>query len=1570
MANVQADLPRQQPPLNSSTANPSAASAALSAFTGARRASTSSLSAAAAAAALRARPTTPTNVAEVQTKRTNRRSASVSSSLTGSTDRPHPLRRQSSSGSMSERTFRRSPSPGNNGGAYRRAEHNEMPPPPVPAIPESVNMAAARNRGGAKPKSLGLQTTPVRTASQKMASGAAKTPWFGAANVGDLGSVRTSDAILSTAGTHAAQPQPQSRRYSPTQGGDDGTPGSPGSSINFSYPARARVASPTAASFDEAERTRTPVEQPKPKKRSSTTPPQRGGSARASRSSSVASDQSLVYDPNSRRMIPRTDLLAAEQKFQAASEPRPKKKKPKPTGQGSHFSKGTVARSHGTAVDSGVASEVTLAAAASLNSHRGADEAQVDVVNETAPKEPQLAFTHQVIYSEAPEDSELTPESHVNVSASSASSAPEAVPAPHIRPVETREAVLRRMPSDVAEEEELSESGAEIQPRVSTPPNMAAALDAVPVRHSVYTHGVPSPPYSENMDDLNYETLRQHPVELATAMTSSPESTTSNQATGFVAEPREAQVVRRESRTHSNSPIRSARFGPVQETLTVKHEPPARSTSPRKSALKQSSPSRGASPTGEISDAGVESGAPVQRKKSVRVSFDDENTVVVGEAADSSDTESVVPSSPQQTATRKHWYNNLGLGKKKGAVPLEEDEFMKPRPTLPSFGSIRGRKVSPKPAEERPLVRPQEPIYEADEIPSPDVEKKSVSETPGQSSDHALGALIQQNAPNNGANISKVREPLPPVVTSAESYGYASDTASSDDESALLADTPRFEAEDSMMSQASTLVPDVHTQIKASEAEVAAEQRSVSTVAPETVPAISITHPSPLPDSDKHRDAFVHFPGEFPETETETDGENLPGDNTILQRQAAMEPVVQAADGPKVLQAPATISPGQTTMAESSEESEGNSIYSDAYEDLSDIEGDGFQSLDAVLESPMVVTPPRNVLERAQAHRDEEATPTQQVGHVEEAGLATPTQNVTQATDPWEAAKAYWRSLTTEKRAQLEKEAVEEAGADGDLEEVPDTKKPRRKKSVEKRTAEKKAIEQQRAAVDHGRTYMITPGTKVTEEYQTSPTAAQRPQQASTTNGKAESGGRLRKSMRGPAETPALDSTVRMRKSMRSGAPEKSAPRQRPASHQPLGNTSSVTTSGHTRTQSENTTIATKTRSSLIQPTLRRRGSDSSASSFKRARPASSSGFGFRKTLRTGPGPVDMQESGRDQQSSRFSIRSISPGRNTASPPVSMGTRMRTTLRGDASPRRGSDDSGKGYLRFSGSFGRSTEKKGKRRSRFGDDSSDDDEVAVPRFASRFDDSSDEDAVPAPLQPSSMPKTMRSSAKDQHIPSPPLPEEEEMSEEELGNVDGDQKGHPRVTNGSAMDPTLRRSRSGRALDSGRPLSRRSGLMSSVLRRNKMHDGSGKVSRPERMESAARRDTNLERSTNELAALRSSSYRGEGRPSSPKLQKKFGNSWPLGGDETSVGEGSKQQRPPPSPGKDAVLVHDDATAPPRSSSVVRNAKSQPTMGNRPQFLARRTMSNQSQPLSVDGTKKKKKFGALRRMFKIDD
>ncbi|KUI69582.1 hypothetical protein VM1G_04888 [Cytospora mali] len=1510
------------PPFNASTANPNAATAAASAFHR-RSPSNVSLSAAAAAAALKARPTTPINVANVQTKRTQRRSASQSSSAGWSTPdtggRPGHLRRQSSSGSMTERSFR-SPSPGSphhqrslsSGGVPRNSYQSDEPPPPVPAIPASVNMEAAKKQG-TRPKSLGIVSTPVRTASQKAKD---KTgPWFGAAKQGDMSNVRTSDAIMTTPPLQTSHVQDNAER-----------PESGGSSVNFSYPARIRVASPTPSSPkfarpQEAPSAPAPAPQMKQRKRAATMSPQRGGSLRHARSSSVAAEESMVYDPNSRRMVPRAELLELEYQIQAASEARPKKKKQTPTRAGSHLAKGTVGRTQGTAVDHGAMNDAQLAAAESMRSHRVEERQPVAQEPEEQYQQPIMESVSRPV---APEwETEIEPQKvrHAEVPTSPTSNAQELSPA---RPSPTKDSVdsgSQRRPSVVKEETEESESESEFEAELEAPtpvttlPNTSYALDSVPVRQNIYANGVPSPPRSDPTEDRSVESHKP-PVELAASSTQPPPEPSKSSAYGEslgVVEPQATRTLRRQSRSQSISPARTARFGTVQESLTVRHEPPPRSISPRKSALKQQSPSRGASPTGlsEASDTGtaIPESMTSTRKKSVRVSFDDENTVVVGEAAGRVETSSPVPPSPQVVG-RRPWYNNLKLGKKKDAILLDDDEMMKPRPVLPTFGSIRGRKSSPPLMEERPLVRPTEPSHD-------------ISVPVGQSSDHALGGLLHDQGPKNEANISKFREPLPPIVTSIEGNGFDSDAESLDSDAALMADTPKLESEESRVSEASTMVTELPRPLNGSVDAIDVEDFAgkpstvVQNLQVGEVPIIAITQPSPRPSEIKQEQAsYVHFPGGFPDTDTETDTEDA---NAQTQdpssasecapvRRVTFEPVVQKEDTKSTIQTPSTVLATQPVVSDRTDESDESSVYSDAYEDLAEVEGDGFQSLDAIVDSPLVITPPKSMFERAHAQREESVTPTPTSRASNHAAVVLATEKHTgKPIDDWEAAKAYWRSLTADRKAQLEKEAAEDAAEEGDLEEVKQDPRPRRKKSLEKRTAEKKAIEQQRATADPDRNYIIRPSTKADEHHP--PTKGTLRSQSVPSNAKA--GLHLRKTMRG-AEARPVEAGTGMRKSLRSESLESSKLRRRPVSYQPsLGTTTEIASSNrHVRSMSEDQSL-----SNNRQPRLRRRGSDESTSSFKRSR-ATGQGFGFRKTLRADTSsPVNEL---RDQQSSRFSVRSMSP-------PVS----MRTTLRGDpGAQRRSSQDSGKSYLHFPRPFGHKG--KVKKASRFSDESSSDEEVAH-QFSSRFGDSSDEDVTPQPLPPRTIARTMRGGKTTKEPPSPPLPEEEELSDGD--DVGGDES--PQATAlssggflpGSQTEPVMR---------DGKPTSRR-GFMSSVLRRNKKRGGG--ISRPGPVESAARRDTNLERSADELNALRS-------KNGTPRLQKRTaslpvgGSSWPLPGNETEAEA-------------EAEVAGDE-----KQEAASEHVGDEETFDG----------VNVVEPEAAG--KKKKKFGALRRMFNLYD
>ncbi|KAL9057993.1 MAG: hypothetical protein Q9162_001985 [Coniocarpon cinnabarinum] len=148
----------------------------------------------------------------------------------------------------------------------------------------------------------------------------------------------------------------------------------------------------------------------------------------------------------------------------------------------------------------------------------------------------------------------------------------------------------------------------------------------------------------------------------------------------------QSKLVDGRGRAPSESPARSAHFSASPLLPVTKHAPPPRSISPVKSALKGASP-RNISPAQArdviaFSDTGSvlsdESSVPGsgKKKKSVRVSFE-ERPMMVGQAADTTNSPINTVLSPQDE--RKHGGE-------------EHDFSMGPRPMLPSFGSVRGRK--------------------------------------------------------------------------------------------------------------------------------------------------------------------------------------------------------------------------------------------------------------------------------------------------------------------------------------------------------------------------------------------------------------------------------------------------------------------------------------------------------------------------------------------------------------------------------------------------------------------------------------------------------------------------------------------------------------------------------------------------------------------------------------------------------------------------------------------------------------------------------------------------------------
>ncbi|KAK4124906.1 hypothetical protein N657DRAFT_670778 [Parathielavia appendiculata] len=1545
------------PPLTAATADPNAATAAAAVFK--RHEPNSSLSAAAAAAALRARPTTPTRVADVQTKRTLRRSASVASASTASDyvhDRPR-LHRRGSSSSMTERTFR-TPSPhrpSSSGFGQRRAQPVRDDMPPVPALPRK-NMDAASRQGVAqqenrhrKASSLGVGSTPVRVASQKLASGEAPS-WFGAAKLGDLGNVRRTDPAMAS---------PPSSPLQVFTGDEElpeaARPGSQASSINFSYPIRTRRGSSTAVSTaDEYDATQMPAhtgqvhphvqdqEEPARAAQFRNQPRVQSISPSAGKPpASTLSDQSLVYDPNSRRMVPRANLLVAQQAVIDATQAamRRKKKKRLPQRAGSHLAAGTMGRAR-IAIPSS-------APAAKIAPHGGAAQAQLSRQAQTTPHKEPAPAKEALVRAEEPAVEEATTSPTVDANRSEQQHPQQATELPrNIAPAVSNAAqfVVRRQPSVVREEPEPEDSGNE-RPTQKLP----SALDAVPGRRTMQVGAgleAHSPPSTTMPPNGLLENLAVIGVDQKPKTGSVHVSEDGKPQPGATEHGWDARVLR--DRTHSNSPARQAHFGPVQDNLTVKHSPPPRSISPRKSAMKHTSSPRAASPSDDTSEAsGNASQEPlIARRKSVRVSFDE---CALGAAADSvsASGNNARPASSPLHGNRQNWLANVS--RNQDLSSFDDDAVMKPRPALPSFGSVRDRKprdISPD-LSERPLVRPKgETRYPPALLPNPPL---------GSSNDHALGAVLskEQARPTEGnvhaEGTPRNREPLPPVVTSVEGTGYFTDT--SDNSSVFSSEFEQPEALSPKPAPEPRSRPIVEPQSEVHKTPVnGLAGHSIRDIVPvkvtmepkpsmePQVPAISVSQQTPPTAEDKSpTHSYMDVPGRFPEDESDQSAASAA--DTIPQVRILNTSAEVSQQG----NPPSAAETSQPTVVGDFSDSE-SEVYSDAYEDLSEIEGDGFQSLNAVVESPLQKSPRLSsqagpaACRDAARHKSPGELPKFQT-QLSSATTAVETQPAGSPEDDWERAKAWWRSLTSEKRAELEREAIEEAVVKADRNEPPPEAEVNKKKTVERSVSETRVLaahmaqrtsakqEQERAANPH-RSCMVKPGEQWTRKNK-----RDIPPMRKTMRGepqhhvrvKSPEGSLLRKSMRpsGPSG-PSSDAPVR---------PGDQATSKRPVPSPLVAAVPARPKHGRSATQVE----AISHWDDSLRPSMARRGSSGSESSFKRSRTARDQGVGFRSSMRpTSPPSVH----GDARYSRRFSLRALSPTgpepRQTADHSlagISENTHMRTTLRDQFAARKSS-----GGIRipsFNLSYGggkkhgsKTSENKGpgsRFSSRFADSSDEEGPGPLSSFRSRFEDSSDDEPVmpvPAPLSiPASTSTSYAATGgvgghhlrKESSIASTALPEELEDSEEtqEHGEAAAAEtrSGLPAFV--ATVDTSLRSTRSGMgqfpdsqtaplsvsgAADSSNKTDnnkkirapRRNSIMS-MLRHRKKDSSAGKIGRPEIRESAARQDTRLERSVGQLEQIRSQGSGEEGdvadeavpspspspSPKSPRLQKRGGN-----------------------------------------------------------------------------------------------
>ena len=862
------------------------------------------------------------------------------------------------------------------------------------------------------------------------------------------------------------------------------------------------------------------------------------------------------------------------------------------------------------------------------------------------------------------------------------------------------------------------------------------------------------------------------------------------------------------ARPQSLSPVRAARFSsePEYETLGgTKHEPPARSVSPAKSALKHS-PSRGHSPIGvmvggesrrqglaaseasdtasNISDDGLKS-LP-KKKKTARVSFDDDS-IAVGRAASPPMTpDSPVVLSPQSKTKSRSWFDLVREKNQESMLSdSDQDSIIKPTPALPSFGRIHSRN------NEHVLDSVEQ------EKPSRDWADNTLRSM-GTSTDQIVGGLLSQNAAirdNQGGTRSMPyqgsQEPLPPEVTSVEGSGYHSD------EDINYVDEQQEAKHSATEGGAHPISGDISS--KATAPSDGQWESVTSELSSANVPSISLQPATPaLETGHSERTSWLGMPGEFPSASDAKENSNgLAG--SVAKKHSEITPATVGIAEPELEAAAAQHDPRSPHVGELSEdlrtqiesqggnesEDSGGSIYSDAAEDPDELEGDGFGSINAIVESP-AASPLMAVAGRP--------SPVSPINAAPIANTARPSplaRNESELSEPasdagWDRAQAYWSGLSQTRRQQLE-----QAAAPGALDKPVNSSNSTRGPAPVKKT--KKKIPKMSASDTGTNDPTLPPWPD--KQYRNDIARPASPKvpltKSSMRNPKAYDTQELhmRSSMRdGPPKSALKNDSqagnkeeTHMRSSMRNGPTPKSEFRNvnhrnsvqsqpeprgalqkknRPVSavamidynkpHTSAGSLHSRAASTGTPANSLTPVLAQpKGKKPTAKPKLGRNDSDSS-SSFKKARSSTlnpnSGRYSMRRSMR--PSSEDTRSQFPTTTQQPLSGRASSPPNSMGHRPFSSlgpsGSGMRTSMRDSTdlgkparTTLRGSMDSKRPKSPSRFGFGKATKLKAadskpssRFSSRFGDSSDEDD--GRPNLRSRFADSSDDE--PADFTP--------------------------------------------------------------------------------------------------------------------------------------------------------------------------------------------------------------------------------------------
>lgn len=798
------------------------------------------------------------------------------------------------------------------------------------------------------------------------------------------------------------------------------------------------------------------------------------------------------------------------------------------------------------------------------------------------------------------------------------------------------------------------------------------------------------------------------------------------------------------------SPARAAHFSSqlvLQTPDLMKHQPPARSVSPAKSALKQSPSSRGPSPLGAppgswtgrngraaseasdtasaISDDGMKVRAP---RKSAKVSFDEESVLVGRAASPPPSPDSPVIMSPQEKRTGGRW-SVAGRNKREDVSDISN--VMQPTPTLPSFGSIR----------EKSYQTPAQPVRAQTPQDSPEGPPNRVE----SSTDQVVGHIFAQDFERKGQSSN-----------SSTPFGHNAAQATSIDGRRHQFDTPSDTHASSLRANGPSTALDRPLILDTASATPTRKENSGSTSAG-TVPYIAILPATPrIEDDDEAQSGWLNMPGGFPlSMDSLRDGqtsaspiiEHRPAEPTPAQVGIA-EPEPQPLASSREARVPTVGHAAEVFRAhinsQAADEDTDGSIYSDAAEDLSDVEGDGFGSINAIVESPakdkedvLKSVAPAGVGGESSGKRLKKAN-----NQTKPAAL---TRNESEISEPgpeegWERAQEYWSGLSSDRKAQLER-----AAARGGSDELPDERKPR---AVTSKPQAKNKVVHNKAAqspISEDPPFPPWPDKQYRKEMKKSspPVASVKKQSARNSQPEGPPPDVLKHNPAQNGGAPALSKPF-SRNIIQNpdGSQPRSALRKkaRPTSAASMDEFNSPRTDavvGHGRAAS--TGPAFKGRFNVTAPPAapklhRVQSNDSdSSSSFKKARPrATENGpYTMKRSMRAGPTdgkPLSLQ----GIRGSATDNRSPSPGgSNVRRPFGSSGPSMRTSLRGSVDVDVESRTKSPSRFGF-GKVSKSQPKKNanpKWSSRFADSSDEDDNRRV-RSSSRFADSSDdEDMTP-------------------------------------------------------------------------------------------------------------------------------------------------------------------------------------------------------------------------------------------------